>query len=75
MAVIPKSLGAGGAHLSPNGSTGEPSLLEILNGVADDLASRSGITSPDATDLPTAITLVNEIKAALNVAVTTTKEA
>lgn len=73
MAEIPKRLGVGGAFLTPEGSETR-SLKAILDGIADDLAARSTIASPDATDLPTVLTLANEIKAALNVAVVTTKE-
>ena len=37
--AIPRDLGDGGAHLGPNdGVTGDPTLLELLDGVADDLA-------------------------------------
>ena len=74
MAQIPKNLGSGGSHLSPEQGGPDASLVAILNGVADDLAAKSGISSADATDLASCITLVNEIKVALNVAVSTTKE-
>jgi len=48
---------------------GEPTLANTFRDVADDLAAvqPTAIASPDASDLATAITLVNEIKAALNV--------
>lgn len=53
--------------------SGVPTLKTILNEVADDLAALNAsgnrpavIASADASDLATAITLVNEIKAALN---------
>lgn len=73
MAAIGVNFGSGGTGLNPNGSTGAPSLASALRDIADDLADRSGIASPDASDLATAITLVNEIKAALNSTVRTTK--
>jgi len=73
MAQINKNFGEGGANLTPDGANGVASLADVLRDIADDLGDRSGITSPDASDLGTAITLLNEIKAALNVAVRTTK--
>lgn len=74
MPQIPKNLGSGGSHLSPEQGGPDSSLVAILNGVADDLAARSDITSSDATDLASCITLANEMKVALNVALSTTKE-
>lgn len=67
MAVIKTTFGEGGAGLNPRG-TGTPTLATSLRDVADDLAGvkATEITSPDASDLASAITLVNEIKAALN---------
>lgn len=67
MATIPKDFGSGGSGVPPAGSA-TPSLKDILFDIADDLADGKAATiaSPDATDLATAITLVNEIKAALN---------
>jgi hypothetical protein len=73
MAVIGTEFGSGGAGLNPNGSTGTPTLAAILRDIADDLGDRTGILSADATDLASAITLVNEIKTALNLTVRTTK--
>ncbi len=73
MAAIPTNFGFGGANLTPGKGAGIPTLAEALRDVADDLADRSNITSPDATDLASAQTLVNEIKAALNNTVRTTK--
>ena len=67
MSVIPINFGTGGSGVPPAGSS-SPSLKDILFDVADDLADGKAalIASDDATDLATAITLVNEIKAALN---------
>lgn len=54
MAQIPQTLGAGGAHLNPSGGA-EPTLLEILDDVAADLAA----LQPDAvaTAVPSAVAL------------------
>lgn len=43
-------------------------LVDILNGKPDhvDVDSLPAVTSPDATDLPTALTLLNELKAKHN---------
>jgi hypothetical protein len=71
MATIGEKFGTGGANLTPSGSSGEPSLAEVLRDLADDVTYT--IASEDATDLATAITLVNEIKAALNAAKSTVK--
>jgi len=67
MAVIKINFGEGGANLNPRG-TGTPTLVTALRDIADDFAGFqvADIASPDATDLATAITLVNEIKGALN---------
>ena len=64
MAAIPRNLGRGGAYLTPG--HGSPSLLDILDGIADDLASivanvaGLNITAADPTAItgadPTAIT-------------------
>jgi hypothetical protein len=69
MAQIPKNLGSGGFGLYPNsGSKKADPLLEILQGIGADLGTLTPATivSADASDLGTAITLVNEIKGALN---------
>ena len=68
MATVTKRFGSGGANVVPGGAGGEPTLAEALRDVADDLAALQipAIASPDATDLPSAITLVNELKAKLN---------
>lgn len=66
MAEIPSDFGVGGSGTAPRGGHGKPSLVTILNDIADDLAEIGPIASADASDLGTAITLVNEIKAALN---------
>lgn len=73
MASIKIDYGTGGGHMSPTGHDGHPPLATVLRDIADDLADRSAITSDDASDLATAITLVNEIKAAMNNTVRTTK--
>lgn len=69
MAQIPKNLGSGGQGLYPNsGSKNADPLLAILQGIGADLGTLqvATITSPDASDLASAQTLVNEIKASLN---------
>lgn len=67
MAAIKTSFGSGGSSLTPGG-TSTPTLATALRDIADDLAAVkvATIASDDATDLSTALTLVNEIKAALN---------
>lgn len=69
MATITERFGSGGANVVPGGAGGQPTLADALRDVADDLATLQppAIVSPDATDLPSAITLVNELKAKLNV--------
>ena len=68
MAEIPSDFGVGGSGIAPRGGHGKPSLVEILNDVADDLAATqiADIASADATDLASVITLANEMKASLN---------
>lgn len=67
MAVeISKNHGKGGSRRSRG--HGEPTDLDIYKSIIADLAlvKVATIASPDATDLATAITLVNEIKTKLN---------
>ena len=69
MAAIPKNWGEGGNNLNPKeGTATKPSIAQAMRDVADDLAGLkvAAIASADASDLATAITLVNEIKASLN---------
>ena len=70
MAAIKTNFGQGGVGLQPQ--HGLPNLATALRDVADDLTALNSdigvIASADAIDLPTAITLVNEIKAAINAA-------
>jgi len=73
MAAIPENYGTGEGCLCPTGVDNQPSLASALRDIADDIAARSGITEDDASDLATAIALVNAIKAALNTTVKTTK--
>lgn len=73
MAIIKVDYGTGGGHMSPTGHDSQPPLATVLRDIADDLGDRSGLTSPDASDLASAITLVNEIKTAMNLTVRTTK--
>ena len=67
MAEIKLDNFAGGAGIQE--THGTPGLAVALRDVADDLVlvQATTIASPDASDLASAITLVNEIKAALNV--------
>jgi hypothetical protein len=59
----------GGAGVGTK-TTRHPGIKDVIHGLIDDIAAGSvaTIASPDAVDLATAITLVNEIKAALNAA-------
>jgi hypothetical protein len=73
MATITPRFGSGGANVVPGGAEGFPTLAQVLRDIADDLASVQAptIASPDAVDLPSALTLLNEIKAKLNAIHTT----
>ena len=73
MPAVKPSFGTGGSNLSPNDSSGSPSLATVIRALVDDNTRANAITSADATDLATAMALVNEIKAALNAALTVTK--
>ena len=66
MAVITKEFGSGGRGLTPN--TGNVSLATALRDICADLAGLkpAAVASANATDLATAITLVNEIKTRMN---------
>lgn len=81
MAVIPRTLGQGGAHMTAGGS-GDPGIYEILRDIATDLhtlnATSSGATSPitapalaafssppTPAELDALRTLVNQIRAHL----------
>lgn len=68
MAAIKDNFGEGGANLTPNTSSGDPSLAVVLQEAADDFEGTQieAIVAPDATDLATAFTLVNEIKTKIN---------
>lgn len=69
MAAIKESFGSGGANLTPGGSAGDPSLATAMRDVADDLAASqlTAVSAIDATDLAEALTLVNELKAIIDV--------
>ncbi len=66
MAAIAKDFGAGGVGIEPGSKS--PTVAEAFRDIADDLdvLRVPTITSPDATDEASAVTLVNEIKAKLN---------
>lgn len=69
MGKISTDFGSGGANLTPGESDqNDDSLGTILRDVADDLAALKPVTvtSPAATDLATAITLLNEIRTKTN---------
>ena len=53
-----------------NAASGIRGLVEEAANVADAVASTVSVTSADATDLPTVITLANELKADVNTLVT-----
>ena len=63
MAVIKKDFGF--ADSAGHASGGKPELASAMRDVADDLAAIQPTTaaSADATDLPTVLTLANELKA------------
>lgn len=73
MSKIPSNFGSGGGGLPPHGG-GEPSLLKILNEIADDLnvggvsrtAALVAIGTADATDQATTNALANAEKAKYN---------
>ncbi len=79
MSAIPERFGSGGGNISPDQGSRDGNIATALRDIADDLAVVQSpvIASPDATDLPSAITLLNEIKGVLNViagtAIKTTK--
>lgn len=50
-------------------------LLQPTTANAAAIAALASVTSPNATDLPTALTLVNEIKTKLNAVITALKTA
>jgi len=73
MAAISTRFGSGGSNLTPNGSSGAPSLAGALRDVADDIAGMKGIAVvggalPAFTDPPSAAemaalrALVNELR-------------
>ena len=69
MIEIRRDYAEGGAGISTKSAQHER-LANVLRGLVDNDVARTTaeITSPDATDLAEALTLVNEIKAALNTA-------
>ena len=69
MILIRRDYAEGGAGIGTKSAQHER-LGTVLRGLVDDISARTTaeITSADASDLGTAITLVNEIKAALNTA-------
>lgn len=68
MSIITSRFGTGGANIPPGKEQGTPSLADVFRDIADDLQGHQPllITSPNAIDLATTETLVNEIKAKLN---------
>lgn len=70
MTTIKENFAEGGKNMAPSGATGTPTLAQTLRDIADDFTGiKVGqVTSADATDLATCITLVNEIKALINTA-------
>ena len=61
-------LGHGGQGLSDGHAGNGTTIKNLFGAVRDEMDARNTATiaSPDASDLGTAITLVNEIKGALN---------
>lgn len=72
MATIKTTYNSGGSDQIPAQGNAN-ALATVLRELVDDNLRANAIASADATDLATAITLVNEIKAALNTALTVTK--
>ena len=70
MILIRSDYGEGGAGIGATKSAQHERIALVLRGLVDNdtLRTPAEITSPDATDLATTQTLVNEIKAALNAA-------
>lgn len=66
-AAISTTFGTGGSGLAPKG-TSTPTLATALRAAATDLAGLqiATVTTADATDLATALTLVNDLKAKIN---------
>ena len=81
MVAISNRFGSGGANLVPQGGAGQPSLVDVLRDVADDLAALkpATVTSADAaaTFGANEQKLLNELKKIVNamaaVVVKTTK--
>jgi hypothetical protein len=69
MILIRSDYGEGGAGIGTKSAQHER-IGPVLRGLVSDIATRTpaAIASPDATDLASAITLTNEIKASLNAA-------
>ena len=68
MILIRSDYGEGGAGIGATKSAQHERIALVLRGLIDDIAGSKAaeITTADATDLPTAIALVNDIKAKLN---------
>lgn len=69
MGKISSEFGTGGANLDPSGGdSSNDSLPVVLREIADDLVTlqSTALTSPVATDLASAILLVNEIRTKWN---------
>jgi len=68
--TVKANFGSGGTGLTPSNSAGNPSLAQVLRGLITDIGAVrvATVTSTNASDLATAITLVNEIKTKINAA-------
>lgn len=70
MAKITRSFGSGGANLTPGGAAGQPSLVDVLRDVADDLAAlrppRVNAADAGAAYGANEQALLNELKAKVN---------
>jgi hypothetical protein len=83
MATITTNYGTGEGCLCPSGVDNQPSLASALRDIADDITARSGMTSPDPApaagaapdkaEFDAVVTLILEMKAALNTTVKTIK--
>ena len=85
MATLKKNHFAGGAALTAKqGNSGNASLHKIITDIAADLAglqqpalsaaAATTVATADASDLPTAIALVNALKVQVNILITAVNE-
>lgn len=66
--TVKANFNSGGSNATPGNSAGNPSIATVLRGLITDIGAVrvATVTSTNASDLATAITLVNEIKTKIN---------